>query len=357
MRDIFKLMSSIFLELKRVPAATPAAAATTPAATPAALQPTPNAGASPPLPPPPSPPNTPPPLPFCLPPGVPAPPLAIFDGKTPSDAFAWLATAETWLSVVFGVAFLATPLDGLTYLATFYLGSGAAQWWQSCLASSTSSPYAKSGGFSSFSSFRDAFTIALGIPNPQDKARRDLDTIKQTSTVSAYAAKFQSIAAHLPSSEVGNLRYAFLRGLKPEIQAHLDGKINTATGSWHEAHSIALAFESSPMYRPSTPSSSFRRPPPPPARRTSDSPARLAAIATPNRTRGRSPTPRPPTTSSPPTKLAPLTDEDRKYLIENGGCFRCRELGHRSFECTTFTNSRTPGPSRGASPLRSALKN
>jgi hypothetical protein len=157
---------------------------------------------------------------------------------------------------------------------------------------------------------------------------------------------------------VGNLRYAFLRGLKPDIQAHLDGRINMTTGSWHDAHSIALVFESSPMYRPSTSTSaatfsSSRRPPP--DRRTSTSPARLAAISTPSRPRGRSPTPRPPPSSTP--KLAPLTEEERKYLIDNNGCFRCRELGHRSFECTTFTNARTPGPSRGASPLRSALKN
>ncbi|GJJ78501.1 hypothetical protein EMPS_10860 [Entomortierella parvispora] len=35
---------------------------------------------------------------------------------------------------------------------------------------------------------------------------------------------------------------------------------------------------------------------------------------------------------------APLTAADREYLVRNGGCFRCRELGHISPNCPKYGN-------------------
>lgn len=29
----------------------------------------------------------------------------------------------------------------------------------------------------------------------------------------------------------------------------------------------------------------------------------------------------------------PLTDTERQYLIKHNGCFKCRKLGHKSFQC------------------------
>ena len=311
--------------------------------------------ASKPEPPPPPPPATAEPIDdaygsYPFPPGTPAPPLDKLDGETPSKVAAWLHTARTWLTCYTRIS-LSTPAS-VNYIGTFFLVGRAAQWWQACCAAAANTPLAFSGGFSCFSTFHTALIHALGVPFPQDQARKDLDAIKQTSTVSTYAARFQSIVAHLPVSESANHLYAFIRGLKPELQASLAGKINNMTDTWHTAYTLASTFENSPLYRPSPPS----RPPP-----RSQSPApRLAAISSssaPPR-RGRSPTPCPANSSSTnKPKLAPITDEERAYLIANNGCFRCRQLGHLGYQCETYTSTRPAGPSRGTSPSNTAPKN
>ena len=287
-----------------------------------------------------------------FPPGTPIPPLDKLDGEAPSKVLAWLHTAHAWLN--FCSPFPISSPACVNYIGTFFLVGRAAQWWQACCAAAAGTPLAFSGGFTCFSSFHGAMVRALGIPFPQDQARKDLDAVKQTSTVSAYASKFQSIVAHLPVGESANHLYAFIRGLKPELQAFLAGKINNMTDTWHTAHTLASTFETSPLYRPSPAA------PRPPPRPSSPSP-RLFAVSSssaPPR-RGRSPTPRPSNNASSPTrpKLLPLTDEERAYLIANNGCFRCRQLGHISDACTTFTSNRSAGASRGASPSGTAPKN
>jgi hypothetical protein len=34
--------------------------------------------------------------------------------------------------------------------------------------------------------------------------------------------------------------------------------------------------------------------------------------------------------------LGPLSQQDRDYLRQNGGCFRCRRLGHFGNQCPSF---------------------
>jgi hypothetical protein len=35
-----------------------------------------------------------------------------------------------------------------------------------------------------------------------------------------------------------------------------------------------------------------------------------------------------------------LTPEDKAYLTERGGCFRCRKIGHMASQCRAFPNQR-----------------
>jgi len=284
---------------------------------------------------------------FTLPPGTPLPPLETFTGEDTSMTSAWLGTVEAWLML----SDLSTSL-WVQHIGTFYLKGRAKLWWQGCRDAATyaNNPLASSGGFSSFASFRTALITALGNPFPQAKARRDLDVVRQTASVSAYASNFQSIVSLLPPTESANHLYAFMRGLKPEIQLQLTSMINMDTDTWHRAYTLASTIESSPLYRPNAaPAPAPRRPTPTRLSAASDVPS--------SPRRGRSPTPHPSTNANPPPKLDPITDEERARLIRLGGCFRCRQLGHISTACPIFTNPRTPGPSRGASPSRPAPKN
>lgn len=53
--------------------------------------------------------------------------------------------------------------------------------------------------------------------------------------------------------------------------------------------------------------------------------------------------------------LTKLTDEERAYLMKIGGCFRCREVGHRAEECTNDSDKRPrstqPATSSNSQPL------
>ena len=356
LRGLFSLLNTLIIRtsiLETTIAAQQSAASTSATAEPASKLESASKPESAPEPEPPCPP--PPAEPFGLyrfPPGTPIPPLAPLDGETPSKVLAWLHTAQAWLN--FCSPFPTSTPACVNYIGTFFLTGRAAQWWQACCAAAINTPLALSGGFSSFAAFHTAMVHALGVPFPQDQARKDLDAMKQTSTVSAYAAKFQSIVAHLPASESANHLYAFIRGLKPELQAFLSGKINNNTDTWHMAHTLASAFESSPLYRPSpAPSRPSPRPPSPATRLSA-----VSSFPSASPRRGRSPTPRPSNTSaSNRPKLLPLTDDERADLIARGGCFRCRQLGHMQADCKVFPSNRSAGPSRGASPSGVAPKN
>ena len=252
--------------------------------------------------------------------------------------------------------------------------TGPAQTWFS--SESDRAPYgmADSAGFSTFEEFATALMRHLGDPNPEDKARRSLRSLKQTTSVKAYADEFQRIITYLPNRDAADLRFDFIYGLKPKIQELLVGKVDDSCMPWQDVRDLAYRFDDVVMSsrfpfapQPSRPSS-FRD-----TRPSNDpSPMDLGATSTEyhrGRTttpgspfRGRASTPDPRSFASP---LPKLTDQERQKLIATNGCFRCRKphAGHQARDCpglssvsvfaasTSTSAHQSPAASRSASPM------
>ncbi|KAJ2831109.1 hypothetical protein FBU31_002343 [Coemansia sp. 'formosensis'] len=170
--------------------------------------------------------------------------------------------------------------------------------------------------------FMDATTL--------DQISGELDRLQQTGSIADYANRFQVLAARLQLDDNDELRRKFARGLKT------NGRVQLAM---HEpamlAASIKLATHFELAYRgttvPVVRANGPSRIPAHPAHdenamdvdavATIEAPEELdvAAVRVGGNTRSR--------------------DEEHKYCRARGLCFRCKQRGHRSFECPDRLNA------------------
>jgi hypothetical protein len=178
----------------------------------------------------------------------------------------------------------------------------------------------------------------LGDPIPELKARKELHTLRQTTSVLDYASHFQRLLSFIPNLDPQHIAFSFWNGLKPKIQELLTGKIQEHS-TWQEIRDLAHRFDTLVMEQ-RFPSS--RRSYPVPRDHRPDDPMDLSAAyasrptargrpATPDPRRGRTPSPRRPTSDRP--TLSKLTSAERDQLRSTGACFRCRQVGHFRSDC------------------------
>jgi hypothetical protein len=165
--------------------------------------------------------------------------------------------------------------------------------------------------------FELALRTAFMPPNHTQHIMDQWARIKQTTSVYNYVKAFQALLLQLPSEATTPTITLdrFIRGLKPKTALEVRLR-NPAT--LEEAIQIADRFDC--VYSATTTPNNHQphhwNPPMPPA--STATPMELDTVHT-----------RP----SMPQKLTP---EERERLSKQGGCFRCRRLGHHATNCPAF---------------------
>ncbi|KAJ2795418.1 hypothetical protein H4R21_005120, partial [Coemansia helicoidea] len=146
----------------------------------------------------------------------------------------------------------------------------------------------------------------IGVDD-EAKAEQEMAVLKQRSSVEDYVNAFERIAVRLPQLSSYDLRVRFITGLKPDI---LKAVRTRKPDTLEEAKRLAELYDRDyTVPRAATT-----------ARPASDAMDVDAAHI--------------------PRVLVPLTDQDREYCAANGLCFRCRQPGHSSRDCTRSFNHR-----------------
>ena len=282
-----------------------------------------------------------------LPKNVKAPQPHRLDAAKKSEIPTWIdQTRATLLLAGFNLNNPAT----VAYVSSF-LDGRAANWWSTCV-SAAPEPLKASAGFTTYDEFAKALRDRLGIPYADDVAREKLDNLRQTRSVLDYTDTFTQLIKEIPTRHWMDLRYSYLKGLKPAIKAMLVQKISHDT-PWetisklaHECDQILMADRNS-RYG-SHLSAAFH---PRPSRSDGPTPMELGSMrtsrpgnrpATPFRPH-RSPSPYPRTPSSTTTpRLNQLSDSERQYLIKHHGCFHCRKtnVSHSARNCPEKSSSK-----------------
>lgn len=154
--------------------------------------------------------------------------------------------------------------------------------------------------------FRGVLTSRFQIINAVRVARDRLAELRQISSVRSYVTQFQNVLMQISEVHEGEALDRFIRGLKPRTK--MEVTMREPTGL-EEAMRMAERYDS-------LVSTTFSRPRPHQVMQTlhtrPDEAVPMEVDAIQRRT---------------------LTNADRERLRQNGGCFYCRQLGHRIAEC------------------------
>lgn len=210
--------------------------------------------------------------------------------------------------------------DKQVYFASGLLSGAAATWWRfTCLATQDESLY-------DWEIFKEQLLARFQPVNSARHARDQLAGLVQNGSVRAYATKMQELALQIPDINEGELNDRFIRGLKRRTQ---EAVVMREPGTFDEAVKLADRYDSLWGF----------------ANLFSNQPRKTAAgtWATANRQPVAPTNPMPPGfTGAEPVpmevdtlrrKPTPLTAAEQTRLMQAGGCFYCRQLGHRIADC------------------------
>jgi len=213
----------------------------------------------------------------------------------------------------FTVVDLALP-EWVQYTA-LNLISDAKSWW-------------RSSGLtihSTWAQFEEAFLAFHTPPNAVAAAREALESLKQGKrSVALYTHEFRRLLRRVPTLDKGTALHWFIKGLEPDTSKEvklrqcttLDQAISTAT----LIHSIL--FPNGPTVTPKqTPT---------------DMDIDTLHVAINNLTAQVNYLSQGPNRNNNAPRPAKLTPAEKAHLIANGGCFRCRKIGHMASNCRSF---------------------
>jgi hypothetical protein len=239
------------------------------------------------------------------------------DPKTCTDKFVyWLNDVNT----SYGICEITRDDDRLR-LVPLLLKEHASVWWSQLTPKPTT--------WADFEAkARAQFQSAMRI----DKLRDDLQRMSQKGTAAAYASKFLTTANLLTTmSEQDKIAY-FMRGLREAVRVPVALK---QPDTLKKAADLATLIDDVVNHMTSLPNGA------PPAA------APMAALApAPPGTPDLYSAPAPAASGPVPMQLGTIalrrkiTPEEKAELLRTGGCFYCRQPGHRAADCPT---KRPPG--------------
>ena len=176
-------------------------------------------------------------------------------------------------------------------------------------------------------------------PNAVAAAREALEVLKQGKRpVAVYTHEFRRLLRRVPALDKGTALHWFVKGLEAdtskEVKLRQPATLEIAISQATLVHSIL--FPNGPTIPSATPTAPKADPNAMDIDNIHVAIHNLSAQVN-NLARFGSGSNNSTYTASLPRKLTP---EDRAYLTEKGGCFRCRKIGHMANQCRAFPNQR-----------------
>lgn len=236
-----------------------------------------------------------------------------FIDKTYS-AYDFLAACE----LVFAYHNVTGPWDQVHY-AQSYLDGAPAAWARSRLDGLTT---AERTAYT-WQAFKDDVLAIYGDPDRRLKAAFTIRQLKQKTSAAVYSSEFAALSILVEWGDVA-LRDQYYSGLKTEVQVEIARGAFPAT--LNELAALAIRIDSRLFEsRKGTTTNPFRN--------------RMGQWQPQNQ--NSRPPPRDPNAmdvdATGPARPR-LTDQLREQLRKDGKCFRCRQKGHMSRDCTAFDN-------------------
>jgi len=195
------------------------------------------------------------------------------------------------------------------------LVSDAKSWWRSSGLSITTS----------WAQFEEDFLAFHTPPNAVAAAREALESLKQgRRSVALYTHEFRRLLRRVPTLDKGTALHWFVKGLEPDTSKEV--KLRQCT-SLEQAISTATLIHS--ILFPHGPSVA-------PKQSSSDMDVDNLHVAINNLTAQVNYLSQGPNRTNNTPRPSKLTPAEKALLIANGGCFRCRKIGHMASNCRTF---------------------
>jgi hypothetical protein len=229
--------------------------------------------------------------------------------------------------------------------AAMYLTGDAKTWWRLLLKDTPRNEWPIRWG-----EFADLITKRFAPQHAELHIRDKLHQLSQTASVQAYISEFRRLILLHPPMSAEDRKDRFIRGLKPHIRTSV--RIQEPRDIEH-AERIALHLDAfwgkgqqlgNPGHQPQqdvrrTGQQTGNNPNPPRHGNQGGNGANPTQGGQPrhygNESRGA------PAAVQPQGNVTPrkLTPQERDYLRQNNGCFRCRQLGHLANVCPTYPST------------------
>ena len=282
------------------------------------------------------------------------------------DLRQWLFQMDNYFSLT-----RTSDVDRVPYAAQLLKGS-AMSWWIGLLGQ-LAAPGSTVPPITGWEDVKTRLYAQFASVNPHKEARVKLDTLRQANSVQDYINRFNKLAMDIPMMTQEEMIYRFEQGLKPRVQAEMAKmEFPTLTALFAAAQKFdAISWRASSSTGDNPSSSKPNYGSSRLDRGKAPSPHQLSALdllaiqavlqgTKQARTDHKKKKPQGQRARQAHTlaqvqqtelsvvvqRPAKLTPEEKEHLAKNNGCFRCRQLGHNSYNCPTFPSTQGNGQRR-----------